>query len=116
MFGIPKRPEVNDTWEYVDPKSGSKGRVILASREKVAGHIFEVWRWYFCYADGSGSQLDWTPSKRKAVEECSTCFGHKCRFTKVKALNGLTSENMETIHANHRSDSKDSGRAGIQPR
>lgn len=75
---------VGDTWQYIDPKDGSIGTVTLTRRDKVCGRILEVWRWYFQYSDGSGYQADWTPSKRKAVEECSVCFGHKCRFTKVK--------------------------------
>lgn len=68
---------IGATWVYVD-EQGSRGSVWLA--EKNRG--FEVWRWSFCYSDGSGHKFDWCVNKAAAVSECSVKF--KDRITSKK--------------------------------
>jgi hypothetical protein len=66
---------VGAAWEFVAPEgdglaAGARGRVWLDRRD--GGR--EVWRWSWRYADGSGHESDWAPSRQKALEECRTKF------------------------------------------
>ncbi len=75
-----KKIPVGATFEFVAPdgigiRSGAVGRIWLQARSPCNS---EVWRWEWSYKDGSGREEDWTPSRRKAVEECGIRFGGCC--------------------------------------
>lgn len=63
-------------WKAVDSR-GSIGSVWLATRHDES---HEVWRWMFCYADGSGHRSDWMATKAEAVRECRGHFSETVRF------------------------------------
>jgi hypothetical protein len=70
---------VGATWKAVDCY-GSIGIVYLQERHPKA----EIWRWTFCYSDGSGVKQDWNTSRRGAREECSINLHNPVRFKRVK--------------------------------
>lgn len=69
---------IGATWEYSD--DNMRGSVWLA--EISYGH--EIWRWSFCYSDGSGSKADYSYNRRSAIEECAAKFRKKVRFKRLK--------------------------------
>ena len=44
----------------------------------------EMWRWSFCFRDGSGMKNDWGTTKRTVIEECKMYLAGPVRFTRVK--------------------------------
>lgn len=79
---------IGATWAYVD-EQGSRGSVWLAERHNSG---FEVWRWSFCYSDGSGNKFDWCISKAAAVSECSVKFKDRRTSKKPRFKRMLSSD------------------------
>ncbi len=78
-------------WRYAAP-NGDVGEVWLEKRDEERGQ--EVWYYRFEHKDGSGSVVDWAPTRQKAVELCSILFFyHKKEFqkTRFKRVKGETS-------------------------
>ncbi len=72
---------VGDAWEAMSPR-GSRGMVTLS---RILADGSEFWEYSWCFSDGSSSERDWAPSRRKAIELCKVLFGgERVRFRRVK--------------------------------
>ncbi len=71
------------TWKA----NGLNGRASIRLEKREVS--FEVWRWSYCYPDGSGCRSDWGTSRRMVRDDCPAIRDANGKWVRFKRITGV---------------------------